>query len=111
MNARTDFQIIKDGHGKPAFVVVPYDQFQRILHPVDKDNGVPAEVVDLAFENNRSALWAWRENLGLTQQEMAARLSITQAAYSQHESKKTLRKATRIKMARALGINEQQLDF
>ncbi|EOX4867150.1 TPA: helix-turn-helix domain-containing protein, partial [Haemophilus influenzae] len=54
---------------------------------------------------------AWREHLGLTQAEVASRLGISQAAYSQHENSQTLRKSTRIKIATALGINSAQLDF
>ena len=30
MNARTEFQIIVGKDGKPAFVVVPYEQFRRM---------------------------------------------------------------------------------
>lgn len=81
------------------------------MFPVDLENGVPSEVVDLALEHNRSALWAWREYLELTQQELAEKLGITQAAYSQHETKPSLRKSMREKIAAALGINVTQLDF
>lgn len=111
MNAHTDYQIIKDRSGNPAFVVLPYDDFQRIMHPIDTDSGVPAAVVDLAFDNGWSALRAWREHLGFTQSEVAATMGISQAAYSQHENSTTLRKATRTKIAAALGINTAQLDF
>ena len=54
---------------------------------------------------------AWCEHLGLTQAEVASRLGISQAAYSQHENSQTLRKSTRIKMANALGLRAEQLDF
>jgi prevent-host-death family protein len=30
MNARTEFQVILGQDGKPAFVVVPYEQFRRM---------------------------------------------------------------------------------
>ena len=30
MNARTEFQVIHGQDGKPAFVVVPYEQFRRM---------------------------------------------------------------------------------
>ena len=30
MNARTEFQVIVGQDGKPAFVVVPYEQFRRM---------------------------------------------------------------------------------
>ena len=32
MNARTEFQVIVGKDGKPAFVVVPYDQFLSLIH-------------------------------------------------------------------------------
>lgn len=111
MSAPTDYQIIKDKQGKPAFVVLPYADFQRIMHPIDTHSGVPAAVVDLAFDNDWSALRAWREHLGLTQAEAAARIGISQSAYSQHENSQKLRAATRAKMAAALGIQPEQLDF
>ncbi|WP_081376950.1 hypothetical protein [Histophilus somni] len=42
---------------------------------------------------------------------MASRLNITQSAYSQYEKSSHLRKATREKIALALGIHATQLDF
>ena len=111
MNALTEYQIINDKSGKPAFVVLPYEDFQRLAHPIDTHSGVPSEVVDLAFDNGWSALRAWREHLGMTQNDVAAKLGISQAAYSQHENSSTLRSATRAKIAAALGINSEQLDF
>lgn len=111
MNALTDYQVIKDKSGQPAFVVLPYADFQRMMHPIDTQSGVPASVVDLAFNNEWSALRAWREHLGLTQTEVAAKMGISQAAYSQHENSGSLRPATRAKIAAALGIQAEQLDF
>lgn len=111
MNAHTDYQVIKDKNGNPAFVVLPYADFQRIMHPIDTQSGVPSEVADLAFDNGWPALRAWREYLGLTQSEVAERLGISQSAYSQHESSQSLRKTTRAKIAAALGIYPEQLDF
>lgn len=55
-------------------------------------------------------LRAWREYLGLTQAEVAERAGISQAALSQMESGETkLRKATREKLAQAMGLNPGQL--
>ena len=53
---------------------------------------------------------AWREHLGLTQQAVTERLGISQPAYAQQESSDKLRKATRIKIAAALGIAAELLD-
>ena len=60
---------------------------------------VPHEVVGLHIERDITYLRAWREYLGLTQ-----------AALSQMESGEAkLRKATREKLAKAMGLNPEQL--
>ena len=59
MNARSEFQILLGEDGKPAFVVVPYQQFQRMrggLH----HGGVPNEVVNHVFDHGVSPMAAWR---------------------------------------------------
>lgn len=109
-----DTQIIHDPNGNPAFVVIPYDQYIASIkmRELDLTDGVPSEVVDIFFDNQGyTAVRAWREYLGYTQQQIAERLDISQSAYSQHEKSQKLRKSTRQKIANALGINAQQLDF
>ncbi|HIJ91138.1 MAG: helix-turn-helix domain-containing protein [Desulfobulbaceae bacterium] len=71
---------------------------------------VPHEVVGLHVQDGILLARAWREYLGLTQAEVAERAGITQAALSQMESGEAkLRKATREKLARAMGLNPEQL--
>ncbi len=108
MNARTEFQIIVDRNGKPAFAVIPYAQFQR-LRRAPARGAVPNEVVNLAYERGASPMAAWREHLGLTQAEVAARIGITQAAYAQMERVKQPRKTTLEKVAHALGLEVEPL--
>jgi DNA-binding XRE family transcriptional regulator len=108
MNARTEFQVIFDKDGKPAFVVVPYDQFRRMKGGF-RHGTVPNEVVNVAFERGVSPMAAWREHLGLTQAEVAGRIGITQAAYAQMERVKQPRKATLEKVSSALGLDAEQL--
>jgi DNA-binding XRE family transcriptional regulator len=108
MNARTEFQVIVGKDGKPAFVVVPYDQFRRMNGGLAK-GAVPNEVVNLSFERGVSPIAAWREHLGLTQAEVAGRIGITQAAYAQMERVKQPRKATLEKVAGAMGLEAEQL--
>ena len=48
---------------------------------------------------------------GLTQADVARRLGISQSAYAQQEGSERLRKMTREKVAAALGIGAEQLDF
>ena len=112
MNVPTDIQtIMKDG--KPAFVVIPYAEY-ILLFPATKripaGDAVPHEVVSLMVDNDWSIVRAWREYLGLTQLVVAEQAGISQAALSQMESSgKRLRKATREKLAAALGITADQL--
>ena len=108
MNVCTEFQIIVGKDGKPAFVVVPYDQFRHMKGGFTPGT-VPNEVVNLSFERGISPLAAWREHFGLTQAEVAGRIGITQAAYAQMERVKQPRKATLEKVAVALGLEVDQL--
>lgn len=108
MNARTEFQVIVGKDGKPAFVVVPYDQFRRMKGGFTQGT-VPNEVVNLSFERGVSAMAAWREHFGLTQAEVSGRIGITQAAYAQMERVEQPRKATLEKVASALGLEVEQL--
>ncbi|OCG77960.1 helix-turn-helix domain-containing protein [Gilliamella apicola] len=78
---------------------------------IDIETGVPSEVVNLVFDNNYSPAQAWREYLKLSQVEVANKIGISQSAYSQYEKSQKLRKATRIKIAEALQIKPELLDF
>ena len=108
MNARTEFQVIVGADGKPAFVVVPYDQFRRKRGGFTRGT-VPDEVVTLAFERGMSPMAAWREHFSLTQAEVAARIGVTQTAYAQMERVKQPRNSTLEKVAAAMGLEVEQL--
>ncbi len=107
--------------GMPAFVVLPFIDFARehpkeaeLLKPksprIPDGDYIPNEVVGLTIKQDMTLLRAWREYLGQTQAEVAEKAGITQAALSQMESGESkLRKATRIKLAEAMGINREQL--
>jgi len=57
-----------------------------------------------------SLIRAWREHLGLTQEEVARRMGITQPAYAKIEGKKAQpRIATCKRLAAAMGIAWEQL--
>ncbi len=113
-------QLIYQGR-LPAFVVIPFADFAR-EHPTEaarikpktpyipEGNYVPHEVVGLHIERDITYLHAWREYLGLTQVEVAERAGITLDALSQMESGEAkLRKAMREKLAKAMGLNSEQL--
>ena len=108
MNARTEFQIILGKDGKPAFVVVPFEEFEK-MKGAPNASTVPNNVVNLSFDKNLTPMAAWREHLGLTQVQVASRMNITQAAYAQMERVKKPRKATLQKVADALGLTVEQL--
>ena len=108
MNAPIDFQTIMGPNGKPAFVVLPYAQFVKKYQQANAL--VPNEVVNLAFDNGWSPARAWREHLNLTQAVVAKRMKLTQAAVAQFEVPEAkLRKATRDKLAAAMGLAGEQV--
>ena len=107
MNARIDFQTILGADGQPAFVVVPYADFQRMATGFTPGT-IPHAVVSAEVDGS-SATKAWREYLRLTQAEVAARMGVSQAAFAQMEKAKRPRKATLQKVADALGLSLEQL--
>jgi DNA-binding XRE family transcriptional regulator len=107
-NVLTDIQTIKGPDGAPAFVVLPYADFLR--HFAHEEGLIPHDVVS-ATVDGASPMRAWREYLGLTQADVAARLGVSQAAYAQTEAAVRPRKATLARVAKALRIGVEQLDF
>lgn len=109
MNTRTDIQIIHGKDGAPAFVVMPYADW---LAGRGREQAlVPNEVVNFTFDHDWTPMRAWREHLGLTQAGVAGRIGVSQAAYAQMENAAHPRPATLKKIAAALGITSDQLDF
>lgn len=110
MSTLTNIQTIKDTEGKPAFVVVPYSDFFRMYEKAEKL--IPHEIVEAVIMDKATPIRAWREHLGLTQSEVAKRIGITQAAFAQIESAEAKpRPATLKRVAEALGITIEQIDF
>jgi predicted transcriptional regulator len=73
---------------------------------------IPNEVVGKIVEDEMTPIRAWREYLGLTQAEVAARLEVSQAAFAQFEAPDAKpRKRTLERIAEALGITVGQLKF
>ena len=108
MGTLTNVQIIKKD-GKPAFAVIPYEDYLSLL-PKDENATVPHAVVGLVIKKGMNLVRAWRTHLGFTQKEVAKRAGISQAALSQMEkSANELRTTTLGKLARAMGISVEQL--
>jgi DNA-binding XRE family transcriptional regulator len=108
----TNYQIINDKQGMPQFVVVPYEDFRQLTNQpvINLKNAIPSEVVGMVIEQDYTPARAWREYLELTQSECAEKLGMSQPAYLKLEASEKPTKATRTKLATALGINEEQLD-
>jgi predicted transcriptional regulator len=71
---------------------------------------IPHEVVS-ATVDGATPVRAWREYRKLTQAEVAARLGISQSSNAQQENSDSLRRSTIEKIAAALCITADQLDF
>ncbi len=108
MNAPTNIQMINGSDGKPAFVVIPYADYVSV-YAKERDL-IPHDVISRVVDG-ATPVRAWREHLGLTQADVANRLGIAQPSYAKQEASNALRKASRNKIAAALGINSAQLDF
>lgn len=106
-------QLINNNNGMPEYAVIPYAEYLNLTNQkaIDTTLSVPSGVVNLVFDKNYTPMQAWREHLGLSQREIAKKVGISQSAYSQYEAAEKPRKKTRIKVAEALGIKPEQLDF
>ena len=100
-------QIIKQGDN-PLFVVVPYDEYIDLIR--DEDLTIPHEVVEKHIMEDKTMIKAWREYKGISQKVLAKKIGISQAALSQLESRGTERKSTIEKLAKALGLELEQLN-
>jgi DNA-binding XRE family transcriptional regulator/PHD/YefM family antitoxin component YafN of YafNO toxin-antitoxin module len=93
-------QIIEE-NGKPAFAVLPYDEYEALLDVFeelsDAENfkrimageteNIPSSVVDRLLDGENS-LKAWREYRNLTQQQVARSVGISVPFLSQIETNK-----------------------
>jgi len=81
MKTHTDYQTI-EYNGKPAFVLVPWEEFKRVRPLLEGDKalstGIPQEVVEAYVLSNVPMIRAWREHIGITQGGLAARMGVSQ---------------------------------
>ena len=111
MSAHIEPQIIMQD-GKPAFAVIPWEQYQKLTrHDLDEiDVWIPHEVVKANVISGASMIRAWREYFGMTQQELARRAGMTQPALARLEkSESKPRISTLKKIASAMDITLEQL--
>ena len=112
MDVHTKPQIITSD-GKPAFAVIPWDEYLYLVNSTEKENGVeflfPNDVVK-ANARGSSLIKAWREHFNLTQKQLAEKSGMKQSALARIEnSSATPRRKTLQKIAEALGLNVEQL--
>ncbi len=111
MSAHTEPQIINQG-GKPAFAVIPWNEYQRLLGKEEADVWFPNDVVK-ATSKGDSLIKAWREHFGLTQEVLAARAGMKQTALARLEktaADKPPRRSTLERLAMAMNITVEQLE-
>ncbi|PCH95681.1 MAG: transcriptional regulator [Gammaproteobacteria bacterium] len=109
MRHTTNIQVINQG-GKPAFVVVPYDEWLAMRENSDNEVYTPQEVMELIILKDMSHIAAWRKYKKITQKDLAKAAGITQAAMSQIEKTDSEpQKRTLSKIAKALGVTVEHL--
>ena len=75
-----------------------------------EEKTIPHEIIKNIAHQGISLVQAWREYLGLTQEQVAEKMGISQAAYCQMEKAKKIHKQTKIKIASALGLDYSQIN-
>ncbi|MBN4075272.1 MAG: transcriptional regulator [SAR86 cluster bacterium] len=109
MNRHTNIQIIEQD-GKPAFAVVPYDEWEKLINDPKKADTIPHDVMGFIIKDGVSPIDAWRRYKKITQTELGSKMgglsqsAISQLLKSDRPQKKTLERA-----AKALNINPKQL--
>lgn len=115
MTTLTNVQFIKNQAGIPEYAIIPFNVFQALVSGNVKtkieEPTIPHEVIKIIAYHGATPTQAWREYLNLTQAEVAEKMGISQAAYSQMETAKKNRKATLQKIAEAMGIDYLQLQI
>lgn len=110
MKEHTNHQIIKGENGAPLFAVIPYNDYIRLLNDEDERVTFPNEVVELIAIQELSPIKAWRQYKKMSQKEVAEKIGITQAAYSQMEKPgANLKRETLKKIADALHIGVEHI--
>lgn len=111
MTALTDYQIINDKSGKPAFVVIPYEDFKRFQGEAsDETLTLPNEVVGKTVMEEMSLLRAWREYKGIDETDMARRMGMPLDEYQSVEESEHLHETHLDAAADVLGIDARLLN-
>ena len=112
MSGPTEYQVIRH-RGRPAYVLVPYRDFERIrplLEAARASRNIPQEVVERHVLDGVPLVRAWREHLGLSREELAARAGMRPSALARIERPSSRpRRTTLARLARAMGLRLEQL--
>ena len=111
MKTHIDYQTI-DYNGHPAFVIIPWAEFNKVRPYFEQENDtIPHEVVVANAVNNVPIIKAWREYFGFTQEQLAEKIGIKQPALARLESGKVKpRHSTVIKLSAVFGIKPSLLE-
>ena len=115
MNIPTNHQVITH-QGIPVAVVVPYDEYTAAFAGMTIQEAVeptiPHEVASRVLKEQISPIRAWREYLGLTQAEVAARMDVSQSAFAQMETPEAKPRINTVKkVTAALKLSVAQLKW
>lgn len=114
-------QYINGNDGKPQFVVLPIEEYERLISDDDyidipyigsanDHETVPNDVVQIMMRDNISLLAAWRVYRGYSQYDVAEKLGKTQSAISQLEDVNSRpQKKTRVQLAELYDCKPEQL--
>ena len=109
MNIPTNHKVIEH-NGEPIAVVVPYTDYLYAFENKEDEVTIPHAVAMAHTMDGQSLIRAWREYLGLTQEDAATRMNISQPAYRKREtSGAKLKMSVLMEIAQAFGIDVRQL--
>jgi len=116
MNTHTETQIIRE-NGVPAFAVIPWAEFEAIKPALERHrslrDGIPHAVAMRIAMDGVHPVRAWREHLGVTQTEVAAKALMQQSALARIEAAKGSKpgKKTLKRLATVMDLNLAQIDL
>lgn len=125
---KLNHRYINNEQGTPEFIILPIAEYEELLNkavsydddeawddiPFEKgDNDdalIPHDVVSIMIDQDLSLLAAWRIYRGLSQQEVAEQMGLTQSAISQMERVESKpQKKTREKLAKIYQCDVAQM--
>jgi len=109
MSSPSNIHILKDAEGVPIFAVIPHTYYLSLLKQ-RTSNALNSEV---GKENSSEikSIREWRLHFGLSHSDISLRLGISRNAYIHYEVHSPVKKSTRERVANALGVAPEHIDF